>query len=205
MNRNNTITDCPYGEKYQAFWDMLSPRERLMKFDAYGLFAITPRAFSRPIIERIQGDRIVDACCSVGGMSIALAEAGKHVVAIELNPHRLQLARDNAAMCGVNECIEFIEGDVLEALPTLTADTIFFDGQWNTVHQETHERFSLADFTPNGVQFLKMAFGVTDAVVFRAPAHFDFHELAQFRRPYHKEATIVAGERVAYTVYLGHT
>ncbi len=36
-------------------------------------------------------------------------------------------------------------------------------------------------------QFLKMAFGVTVSVVFRAAAHFDFHELVQFQRPYRKE------------------
>jgi trimethylguanosine synthase len=200
----NNSMDCPYGQEYQKHWDLLSPKERMMKFDSYSLSAITPRVFSQPIIQRIQGERIVDACCSVGGMAIALAEAGKQVIAIELNPQRLRLARENAELFGVSARIEFIQGDVLKVLPSLTADTIFFDGQWMGDYKNELKNFSLADFAPHGVDFLKTAFQVTEAVVLRVPAQFDFSELIQFQRPFEQEATFVAGKPVAYTVYWSH-
>lgn len=204
MNTADNLSVCPFGPEYQNYWDLLSPRERSMNFDEYGLFALTPRCFSEPILRRIKGDTIVDACCSVGGMSIALAETGKRVIAVELDTRRIKLARKNATLFEVSHRIEFVNEDVLRALPQLDFDTVFFDGQWSEEASTEALPFTLSHFSPDGTCFLQLCFELTDSVVVRTPVNFDFSELEQFNRPYDIEATEVDGTPVAYSIYFGH-
>lgn len=191
----------PFGEELQKYWDLLTPEERRMKFDEYGLYALTPRKFSKPILENIEGEVVIDACCSVGGMTIPMAQMGKKVIAIEIDPKRLALARENAEIFGVQDRVTFVLGDVLEKITTQVADTIFFDGQWMGVVNQPDEKFRLSDFRPNGNEFLSRCFKVAKSVVFRVPANFDFSDLDQFPYPYSKEETVVDGRVVAYTIY----
>ena len=62
---------------------------------------------------------IVDAFAGVGGNAIQFALTCDRVIAVELCPHRLQLARHNAQVYGVAHKIEFICGDFLEVAATL--------------------------------------------------------------------------------------
>lgn len=191
----------PFGEEYQQYWDLLSRDEKRMKFDEYGLYALTPRKFSEPILRKIVGDVVVDACCSVGGMTIVLAQSGKHVIAIEVDSKRLELAKENARIFNVEDHVTFILGDVLEEIPKLTADTIFFDAQWTGAVNDPEKKFHLSDFNPNGNELLAVCFKVTKSVIFRVPANFDFSELDQLPYTYTKEETVVDGAVVAYTIY----
>jgi len=192
---------CPYGPEYQKDWDLLTPLERSFKFDNYGLYAITPQLYSKPIVIRIAGDHIVDASCSIGGMTIALALSGKRVTAIELDESRLGLAAENARIAGVADRIRFIHGNSLDIVPTLSADGIFFDGQWAGPEETSGNAFALSDFRPDGRQFLNLAFQVTDQVILRTPPHFRFADLEEFPRKYSKEATEVDGRIRGYSVY----
>lgn len=191
----------PFGESHQKCWDLLSEDEQRMKFDEYGLYALTPRRFSEPILRNIEGETVIDACCSVGGMTIPMAQIGKKVIAIEIDPKRLELARENAEIFGVTDHITFILGDVLEEITTQVADTVFFDGQWVGAVNQQNKKFKLSDFRPNGQDFLSRCFQSVSAVIFRVPANFDFSDLDQFPFAYTKEETVVDGKVVAYTIY----
>ena len=192
---------CPFGPQFQEDWDLLTPLERSFKFDEYGLYAVTPQLYSRPIVQKISGEHVIDACCSIGGMAIALALTGKLVTAIELVPGRLALARENATIAGVSDRITFIQGDTLEVLPSVSADTVFFDGQWAGPDQASGRKFGLADFRPDGQMLLELAFSQVKEVVLRTPPHFDFDELDSFERRYVREPTVVDSRVRGYTVY----
>jgi trimethylguanosine synthase len=192
---------CPYGEHFQATWDLLTPLERSFRYDEYGLYALTPQYFSAPIIPKIRGRSVIDACCSLGGMAIALALAGRQVTAIELDAGRLALARENARIAGVVERITFLHGDTLALLPTLRAEAVFFDGQWAGPAADSDQPFRLADFRPDGNEFLSRAFALTGEVILRTPPHFDFAELDRVGRVYFREPTIIDGSVRAYSVY----
>lgn len=62
---------------------------------------------------------IVDAFAGVGGNAIQFAMTCDRVIAVELCPHRLEIARHNANVYGVADRIEFICGDFLEVAATL--------------------------------------------------------------------------------------
>lgn len=59
------------------------------------------------------GMDIVDLCCGDGLFTAALARMARHVVAIDINPHMLDLARAKVATTGAGNC-EFVEGDAYE-------------------------------------------------------------------------------------------
>jgi len=53
------------------------------------------------LVDAQPGDRIVDLCAAPGGKATALAGAGAHVVACDLQPHRARLVVGNARRIGV--------------------------------------------------------------------------------------------------------
>ena len=57
--------------------------------------------------------RVVDLCCGDGWFTLPLARAVRHVLAIDLDPHMLQLARERFATAKVSNC-QFIEGDAYD-------------------------------------------------------------------------------------------
>ena len=108
--------------------------------DEEGWYSVTPERVADQIAERCRCDVILDAFCGVGGNAIAFARTcergswsmlcrilapyadGPLVIALDISPVRLALARHNAAIYGVQDRIEFILADFLSfarALQTL--------------------------------------------------------------------------------------
>jgi 23S rRNA G2445 N2-methylase RlmL len=55
----------------------------------------------------------------------------ERVIAIDIDPHKIELARHNAAVYGVADRIEFIVGDFFDIMPTVTAaDVVFLSPPW---------------------------------------------------------------------------
>ena len=81
-------------------------------------------------------ETVLDACCGVGRDTLALAAAGKRVVAVEADPARLIFARANADVYGVGGRVTFQCADV-------TALTGHWDGAFfDPARRAGGERFS---------------------------------------------------------------
>lgn len=52
------------------------------------------------------------------------------VIAIDIDPVKLEYAKHNAAVYGVEDRIEFILGDYLKIAPYLKADVVFLSPPW---------------------------------------------------------------------------
>lgn len=67
-----------------------------------------------------EGALIADVCTGSGAIALALAKnlKGARVVATDISSGALDVARENAATVGLAERVEFVEGDLLEALNT---------------------------------------------------------------------------------------
>jgi magnesium-protoporphyrin O-methyltransferase len=63
----------------------------------------------------LSGRRILDAGCGTGALSIAAAERGARVTAIDLSPTLVAIARERAAAAGVLDRIAFRSGDMLSS------------------------------------------------------------------------------------------
>ncbi|HEX5660106.1 MAG TPA: methyltransferase domain-containing protein [Polyangiales bacterium] len=95
-----------------------------------GRYSLTPELLALALGRRASGASVVDACCGSGGNAIGFARAGSQVVAIELDPARLDEARHNAAVYGVSKRIELLCGDARELVPARAADILFVDPPW---------------------------------------------------------------------------
>ena len=91
---------------------------------------LTPEALAERLAARPSPGAVVDACCGLGGNSIAFARGGWRVTAIDVDPRMIAMARHNAEVYGVAQAIEFIEADAEALVPTLSGDVLFVDPPW---------------------------------------------------------------------------
>jgi trimethylguanosine synthase len=104
-------------------WYSVTP-EKIAAHHARRLTAIAP-----PGVDAV----IVDAFCGCGGNAIQFARYASHVVGIDNNAARLELARHNAGVYGVAEFIDYVTGDVNAVLPALrgtAVDAVFMSPPW---------------------------------------------------------------------------
>lgn len=52
------------------------------------------------------------------------------VIAIDIDPKKIEMAKHNAAVYNVADRIEFIVGDFLQLYPRLQADVVFLSPPW---------------------------------------------------------------------------
>ncbi|KAI1790228.1 S-adenosyl-L-methionine-dependent methyltransferase [Ganoderma leucocontextum] len=127
----------PHLQKY------FSQRERYFSLyssgcllDEEGWYSVTPEGIADQIAERCRCNVILDAFCGVGGNAIAFAKTCERVIALDVSPVRLALARHNAALYGVEDRIEFILADffsfarTLKQHPGRKIDVVFLSPPW---------------------------------------------------------------------------
>ena len=68
-------------------------------------------------------DLIVAGFCGVGGNAINFAFSCERFIAIDIDPAKMELARHNARVYGVENRIEFIVGNFFHVLPILSSPT----------------------------------------------------------------------------------
>lgn len=100
------------------------------RVDELGRTFLTPEKLALAMGRRVAGLRVVDACAGCGGNAIGFARAGCTVTAIERDRARLELARHNARVYGVEDRVTFVHGDALAILPSSTGDLLFLDPPW---------------------------------------------------------------------------
>jgi len=118
------------------------------QLDHEGRISLTPEALAVALGERVSGLRVIDTCAGAGGNAIGFARAGCSVLAIEINPDRLGMARHNAKIYGVADRIEFVVGDARRIVPEREADLLFIDPPWGERYNK--ERVALVDLPPCG-------------------------------------------------------
>jgi ubiquinone/menaquinone biosynthesis C-methylase UbiE len=79
-------------------------------------YCIYHRGWVHPILDRLArefpGAPVLDAGCGTGVLSLALAERGFEVTAVDHSPEMLAIARRKASEAGLSPRIRFEEGDV---------------------------------------------------------------------------------------------
>ncbi|GJN00715.1 hypothetical protein PR202_ga17913 [Eleusine coracana subsp. coracana] len=106
---------------------LFSLYDRGVRMDAEGWYSATPEAVAASQAARAAPrDLVVDAFAGCGGNSIQ----GCYVIAVEIDPRKVDLAAHNARVYGVEDRIEFIVGDFFRLAPFLKADVVFLSPPW---------------------------------------------------------------------------
>ncbi|NXU61589.1 TGS1 synthase, partial [Horornis vulcanius] len=132
-----------WAQRYRLF----SRFDEGIKLDREGWFSVTPEKIAEHIAVRVSQsfncDVIVDAFCGVGGNTIQFALTSKRVIAIDIDPEKLRLARHNAEVYGVAEHIQFLCGDFMALAAGLRADVVFLSPPWGGPDYATAEIFDI--------------------------------------------------------------
>ncbi|XP_023573502.1 trimethylguanosine synthase isoform X2 [Octodon degus] len=159
-----------------------------IKLDQEGWFSVTPEKIAEHIARRVgQSFRcgvVVDAFCGVGGNTIQFALAGERVIAIDIDPVKIDLARNNAEVYGVADKIEFICGDFLLLAPSLKADVVFLSPPWGGPDYATAETFDIRTMMcPDGFEIFRLSQKITNNIVYFLPRNADTDQVASLAGP----------------------
>lgn len=179
---------CPFGDDYQLFWDQ---RYKLLtkfdeaRVDAGALYTMVPWMLAEEIAFFSSGKDVVDICSGVGAMSIAFAQAGKKVTAVEIDKNRTDMARHNLALYGVEDEVKLLAADVTDqkTLTTLSdqnVDTVWIDPPWGDgpCRYQKKPLIRLEDLALSGTDLRDLVAQIDcEQVVMRFPFNFDFPAL----------------------------
>ncbi|XP_047405635.1 trimethylguanosine synthase isoform X2 [Sciurus carolinensis] len=159
-----------------------------IKLDREGWFSVTPEKIAEHIAGRVSQsftcDIIVDAFCGVGGNTIQFALTGKRVIAIDIDPVKIDLARNNAEVYGIADKIEFICGDFLLLAPCLKADVVFLSPPWGGPDYATAETFDIRTMmSPDGFEIFRLSQKITNNIVYFLPRNADVDQVASLAGP----------------------
>lgn len=182
--------------------------DRGTKMDAEGWYSATPERIAQHIAERSRCDVVVDLFTGCGGNAIQFAMTCNHVIAIDIDPKKLECARHNARIYGVEDRIEFILGDAIKILPSLkAADVIFMSPPWGGPEYMDQEVYALDTIRcpVNGVDLLNMALDVCPNVAYFLPKNVDMDQVAGLARgkPCEIEDNLLNYKLKTKTVYFG--
>uniref|UniRef100_G1NEP8 Trimethylguanosine synthase n=1 Tax=Meleagris gallopavo TaxID=9103 RepID=G1NEP8_MELGA len=197
-----------WAQRYRLF----SRFDEGIKLDREGWFSVTPEKIAEHIAVRVAQsfncNTIVDAFCGVGGNAIQFALTSKRVIAVDIDPEKLSLARSNAEVYGVANQIEFVCGDFMVLAADLKADVVFLSPPWGGPDYATAEIFDIQTMIcPDGYPFkVALSKKITNNIVYFLPRNADVNQIASLAGPGGKveiEQNFLNNKLKTITAYFG--
>ena len=190
-------------QRYRLF----SRYDEGIKMDDEAWFSVTPERIAKHIASRCRCDLIIDAFCGVGGNSIQFAFTCNRVIAIDIDPVKVEMARHNASVYGVEDRIEFIVGDYMKLAPTLCADVVFLSPPWGGPAYSDAAVFDLQTMIPmDGFHVYELTRGITSNIAYFVPKNTNIEQLTSLPDVGGKvevEQNILNGKVKTITAYFG--
>jgi hypothetical protein len=134
----------------------------------------------------------IDLTASVGGITLALAKASfAKVIAVEIDPHRADLCRENMLKHGMNRIVDVRTADAMDLIPELgklcinQSTAVVIDPPWGGIHYKRENKPLYMGPWPLEEVVEKVAHHLSPAVVgLRLPVNFpaqDFLEALRLR------------------------
>ncbi|KAL7299990.1 trimethylguanosine synthase [Trichogramma pretiosum] len=192
-------------KRYQLF----SKFDQGIKLDYESWFSVTPEKIARHIAERCKCKIIIDAFAGAGGNTINFAQTCDRVIAIDIDPKKIDLARNNAKIYGVEHKIEFLIGDFFELAPMLKADVVFLSPPWGGPSYINKSILNLENIMSpyGGEKLLEQARKITKEIAYYLPKNINKQQLAIAAGPNCKveiESNYLDDKIIAKTAYYGN-
>jgi len=182
-----------------------------IELDDESWFSVTPEAIAQHIANRCQCGVIIDAFCGVGGNAIQFAKTCNYVIAIDIDPEKIRLAKKNAKIYGVEDRIEFICGDMLQVVPQIPfgmADVVFLSPPWGGPQYLKKDKvFDIKTQIPmDGYKVFDAALQVSENIAYFLPKNTNIDQLVSLAGPGGKveiEQNLLKKRMKAVTAYFG--
>ncbi|KAI8869656.1 S-adenosyl-L-methionine-dependent methyltransferase [Ramicandelaber brevisporus] len=169
-------------------YTLFSRYDEGIRLDEESWYSVTPEPIAEHIARRISSKEyeflVVDAFCGAGGNAIQFALAGFYVIAIDIDPQKIEIARHNASIYGVSEYIEFINGDSTQIAKSLKADAVFLSPPWGGPEYLNQDVFPMSAMLPlHGVELFELYKNISNNLVYFLPRNSDMNEVALMAGP----------------------
>lgn len=104
------------------------------------------------------------------------------VIAIDIDPKKIEIARHNAELYGVADRIQFIIGDYFALAPTLKGDVVFLSPPWGGPDLMDLEEYKLSHIMPEkgGIkQMMSLARQITSNIALHLPKNTNIFDVRQ--------------------------
>jgi hypothetical protein len=161
--------------------------------------------FSEHLAIRFNNLTVLETCTGGGFSTLSLARYARHVYTVEIDKSRVQDAKKNAKLAGIEQKITFINGDVLaidliKAIPTI--DAAFLDPDWADTGANHVYKFIKSNTNPPSDILLKAILSITPNVTLIQPSFINPEEFEQL--PAHEcELLYLGGSHELYCLHFG--
>ncbi|KAL5699101.1 hypothetical protein ACHQM5_030047 [Ranunculus cassubicifolius] len=187
VEKYNTVEEdegvSPLVEKYWfQRYNLFSMYDQGIQLDEEGWFSVTPEKIAIAHAQRCRGETtvVIDCFAGVGGNSIQFARMGYHVIAIDIDPRKIELAINNARVYGVEDYIDFIVGDFFQLAPSLKGDVAFLSPPWGGPTYRSIDSFTLDLLKPkDGYSIFQEAQKITPNIIMFLPRNVDLNQVEE--------------------------
>ena len=132
---------------------------------------------------KTHNDCLIEIGCSVGFQTFPFAEAFRHVIAVEIDKRKIEIAKRNAAVLGLNN-IDFVLGDALDkdaieqirdiiTEKKLKVEAVFLDPE----RAESEQERTLETLKPNIIKFISAYSKFTGNIAIELPPYIERKKL----------------------------
>lgn len=202
--QENPILKKYWVNRYRLF----SKFDEGIKLDYESWFSVTPEKIAKHTAQRCKCNVIIDAFCGAGGNSIAFARTCNKVIAIDIDPEKIELAKHNAKIYGVEDKIDFICGDFFSLSEKLIGDVVFLSPPWGGPAYIVDSVFDIKNILApkGGIELFKASQKISNNIAYYLPKNIDSLQLAEMGGPGSKvevEQNLIGSKLVAITAYYG--
>ncbi|KAG0139952.1 hypothetical protein CROQUDRAFT_69773 [Cronartium quercuum f. sp. fusiforme G11] len=206
-------------QRNRLFWRF----DEGIKLDTQSWYSVTPEAIARQIAERCRCKVIVDAFCGAGGNAIQFASTCSKVIAIDIDPNKILLAKHNAKVYGVADKIEFICTDFINWIQDqqeASVDVVFLSPPWGGIDYlsfnspspvkstESSGYYPLTELKPlAGKELFTLTRRVTQDIALYLPRNVDMKQVASLVENHvgiEVEEAWMSSKCKAVTIYFGN-
>ena len=138
-----------------------------VRSDSAGIRFATPEIVAQYRAKRLKCKRLADISCGIGGQTIFFAKECKMVYAIEIDPEKIEYAKENCRQYGVDNvkfiCADALSREAIEQIPEV--DIIFSD----PARPATEDRRTITNLEPAIPNVIAAYSHITSNFAFEAP------------------------------------
>lgn len=154
--------------------ELFSKFDEGVKVDVGSWTECVMERIAKCISKRCKNVKVLDAFCGVGGTAIQLARHCR-VLALDLDPVKVEYAKHNANVYGVAEKMTFLQGDFMALSSQLRTDVVFLDLPRSQTNGSLFEIFA----SPPLLSVLEQAQHCAPTILLYLPKEVSIDEVAE--------------------------
>jgi trimethylguanosine synthase len=184
-----------------------------IQMDRESLMLVTPEKAAKHIAARCTGNPdttfLLDPFCGVGGnvIQFALARPNLFILAMDISKDRIDMCRHNAKVYGVDQRIEFVQGDYMQLSNVchFKPDVVFLSPPWGGKKYKNTAAFNLELMPIDGTKIFENTKRLTGNICYYLPRNIDEDNLLVDTEPYLElEEHFLQERQIAVCAYYGN-